>query len=52
MQCKTCKNEMAKKDVMHSGNARYQRWFCATCRKDTSEALGIVGGMPKWNSPK
>lgn len=47
MQCAKCKKEMEKQSVYTSGNARYQRYRCTGCWSEKSEALGIVGGMPK-----
>ena len=47
MLCDHCKKEMTKKNVYESGNSKYQRWFCALCRTEKSQALGLVGGMPK-----
>jgi transposase-like protein len=47
MQCVKCKAEMTKKGVMQSGNSKYQGWKCPKCHAETSQALGLIGGMPK-----
>ncbi len=47
MQCEKCKKEMEKQATYQSGNSTFQRFRCKTCWTEKSQAIGIVGGMPK-----